>query len=278
MILSISPLLTLIGVSALVIDLFVTRYISRRRVQIMRVISRDSGVLSGTTASILNVMETIKAGGAEEGVFAQWTGMQACVMAGQAKISRMNAFIGSLPTLLLNLSNVVLVAMGALLIINGELTTGMLLALQSLLQSFMTPAQQLIAAGQEMTEMHSNMERIEDVSNYEQDPVFAEPHGDLITEPLTGHVSIRPITFGYSKQAAPLLKEFSLELTPGRKVALVGSSGCGKSNIAKLLAGLYQPWDGEIFSMASLNLPTTEQPPPPLWRWLIRTSSCFLAR
>lgn len=246
MMLSISPLLTLIGVSALVIDLFVARYISRRRVQITRVISRDSGVLSGTTASILNVMETIKASGAEEGVFAQWTGMQASVMAGQARISRMNTFIGSLPTLLLNLSNVVLVALGALLIINGELTTGMLLALQSLLQSFMTPAQQLIAAGQEMTEMHSSMERIEDVTNYEQDPVFAEPQGELITEPLTGHVSIRHITFGYSKQAVPLLKDFSLELTPGRKVALVGSSGCGKSTIAKLLAGLYQPWDGEI--------------------------------
>lgn len=246
MMLSISPLLTLIGVSALLIDLFVARCISRKRVQITRVISRDTGVLSGTTASILNVMETIKASGAEEGVFAQWTGMQASVMAGQAKISRINTFLGTIPSLLLNLSNVVLVALGALLIINGKLSTGLLLALQSLLQSFITPAEQLIAAGQEMTEMKSSMERIEDVTNYQQDPVFDAPKGDLITDTLSGHVSIRHMTFGYSRQSPPLLKDFSLELTPGRKVALVGSSGCGKSTIAKLVAGLYQPWEGEI--------------------------------
>lgn len=246
MMLSISPVLTLIGVSALVLDLFVAQYISRRRVEITRVIARDSGVLSGSTAGILNVMETIKASGAEEGVFAQWTGMQAAVMAGQAKISKINTYLGTLPGLLLNIANVVLVALGALLIIDGELTTGMLLALQSLLQSFITPAEQLIAAGQEMTEMRSGMERIEDVTNYEEDAVFAVGEDERIVAPMTGNVSIRNVTFGYSKQAAPVLKDFSLELTPGRKVALVGSSGCGKSTIARLVAGLYQPWEGEI--------------------------------
>ena len=242
MMLSISPVLTLIGVSALVLDLFVAQCISRRRVEI----TRDSGVLSGSTAGILNVMETIKASGAEEGVFAQWTGMQAAVMAGQAKIAKINTYLGTLPGLLLNIANVVLVALGALLIIDGELTTGMLLALQSLLQSFITPASQLIAAGQEMTEMRSGMERIEDVTNYEEDAVFAVGEDERIVAPMTGNVSIRNVTFGYSKQAAPVLKDFSLELTPGRKVALVGSSGCGKSTIARLVAGLYQPWEGEI--------------------------------
>ena len=247
MMLSISPLLTLVGVSALVIDLFAAQYISHKRVEIARVVARDSGVLNGTTAGILNVMETIKASGSENGVFAQWTGMQAAMMAGQAKISRINTYWGSIPQLLLNISNVALVALGALLIIQGELTTGMLLALQSLLQSFITPAEQLIAAGQEMTEMRSSMERIEDVTNYETDTVFdGEYAQNRLTTPLSGHVSIRNVTFGYSAQAAPVIKDFSLELTPGRKVALVGSSGCGKSTISKLVAGLYQPWEGEI--------------------------------
>ena len=244
MMLSISPVLTLIGVSALVLDLFVAQCIARKRVEITRIISRDTGVLSGSTAGILNVMETIKASGAEDGVFAQWTGMQSAVMAGQAKIARINTYLGSIPGLLLSISNVLLVALGALLIIRGQLTTGMLLALQSLLQSFITPAEQLIAAGQEMTEMRSSMERIEDVTNYEQDAVFDAQGQDCST--LSGHVSIRHVTFGYSRQGAPVVKDFSLELTPGRKVALVGSSGCGKSTISRLVAGLYQPWEGEI--------------------------------
>ena len=246
MMLSISPVLTLIGLSALVLDLIVAQMISRKRVEITRVITRDAGVLSGTTAGMLNVMETIKASGAEEGMFAQWTGMQAAVMAGQAKISRVNTILGAVPGLLLNLSNVVLVALGALLIIRGELTVGMLLALQSLLQSFISPAEQLIAAGQEMTEMRTSMERIEDVTNYEEDPVFTRTAPKQTATPMTGRVSIRNVTFGYSTQAAPVVKDFSLELMPGRKVALVGASGCGKSTIARLVAGLYQPWEGEI--------------------------------
>lgn len=247
MMLSISPVLTLIGVSALVIDLFAAQYISRRRVTTARVIARDSGMLSGTTASILGMMETIKASGAEEGVYGRWTGMQAAMVCGQAKISRLNTYWGSIPQLLLNISNVLLLALGALLIIRGELTTGALLALQSLLQSFITPAEQLIAAGQEITEMRSSMERIEDVTNYDVDEVFADQQAqDKTASPITGHISIRHVTFGYSRQAAPVIKDFSLELTPGRKVALVGSSGCGKSTMSKLVAGLYQPWEGEI--------------------------------
>ena len=245
MMLSISPVLTLIGVSALLVDLLAAQYISRRRMSAARVIARDSGMLSGSTASILGMMETIKASGAEDGVYARWTGMQAAMVSGQAKIARLNTYWGGIPQLLLNASNVLLVALGALLIIRGELTTGMLLALQSLLQSLITPAEQLIAAGQELTEMRSSMERIEDVTNYETDPVF-EHAPDRCVSPITGEVSLRHVTFGYSRQAEPVIRDFSLELTPGRKVALVGASGCGKSTVSKLVAGLYQPWEGEI--------------------------------
>ena len=244
--LSISPLLTLIGLSSLLINIFVAQIISKKRVNISRAISRDSGALYGKTASILSVMETIKASGAEEGMFSQWTGAQAKVMAGQTKISRLNSFLGSVPNLLGNLSNAALLAVGTLLIIRGELTSGMLLSMQSLLQSFMTPSQQLITAGQEISEMRTSMERIEDVMEHEEDPVFTYADDEAAFERISGHISIRNITFGYSTQAPPLIENFSLELTPGRKVALVGGSGCGKSTLSKLVAGIYQPWSGEI--------------------------------
>lgn len=248
MMLSISPVLTLIGVGALVIDLAAAQVISRRRVEMSRVVARDSGMLSGSTASILGMMETVKASGAEDSVFVRWTGLQAAMVSGQAKIVRMNTYWSGIPQLLLNLSNVLLVSLGALLIIRGKLTTGLLLALQSLLQSLITPGEQLIAAGQELTEMRSSMERIEDVTNHEVDAVFADasaPEEKLVSMER-GQVSLRNVTFGYSKQAEPVIRDFSLDLEPGRKVALVGASGCGKSTVAKLVAGLYQPWEGEI--------------------------------
>lgn len=261
--LSISPALTLIGLAALFANVLLAQAISRKRVQLSRSVARDSGNLSGSTSSIFNVIESIKASGTEDGVFGIWAGMQASVVSGQARMAKLNIYGGSIPQLLMDVANAVLLALGALLIMQGHLTSGMFLAFQSLMQSFMSPAQQLISAGQSFIEMRTNMERVEDVTNHETDPAFAgEPEcegesegaagkragdaAELTDREPSGRVSMRNVTFGYSPLAEPLVRDLSLELEPGKSVALVGSSGCGKSTVAKLLANLHQPWSGEI--------------------------------
>lgn len=283
--LAISPALTLIGASALLLDVLVAQAVSKKRVRLSRSVARDGGNLNGSTSAIFNVIESIKASGAENGVFAQWAGLQSSLLSGQAAVSKLGVFWGSVPQLVMDLANAALLALGALLIMQGQMTSGLFLAFQSLMQSFVKPAQQLISVSQKFIEMRTDMERIEDVTNHELDPVFTckrldatpkteagtarETRGNAFAgegasigagtgstiesevkresaENLTGRASMRNVTFGYSPLADPLLKGFSLELAPGRSVALVGPSGCGKSTVAKLLAGLYQPWSGEV--------------------------------
>lgn len=92
------------------------------------------------------------------------------------------------------------------------------------------------------------MERIEDVMEYPEDKNGASKSTIKaeVYNKLSGDIELRNVTFGYSRLAEPLIKDFSLKLSPGMRIAFVGESGCGKSTLAKILSGLYDPWEGEI--------------------------------
>ena len=251
-----SPLLTLVGISSVLINLFMSGYISKKRVNITRVAMRDKGKLSGATMGALDMIETIKASGAENGYYEKWSGYQASVNTQNIRFVKLNQYLGMVPTAVSTVLNVVILILGVWLTMEGEFTVGMITAFQGFLASFTGPANQLIAAGQTIQEMRTDMERVEDVMKYPDDPVF-----DISTETgstaedvraeeeynkLSGNLSMRHVTFGYSKLAPPIIEDFNLELAPGQRVAFVGFSGCGKSTLAKLISGLYQPWSGEI--------------------------------
>ena len=112
----------------------------------------------------------------------------------------------------------------------------------------MMPASQLMFAWQTLQETRTQMERIEDIMQYPTDVACGNDCFDENEEysKLSGCVEIKNVTFGYSRLADPLIKDFSLSLKQGSRVAFVGTSGCGKSTLSKLISGLYQPWSGEI--------------------------------
>jgi ABC-type bacteriocin/lantibiotic exporter with double-glycine peptidase domain len=94
--------------------------------------------------------------------------------------------------------------------------------------------------------MRTSMERVQDVLEHPADRSDCERREPPASSKLSGEIEIDHVSFGYSPLEPPLIKDFSLKLNQGAWVALVGSSGSGKSTIAKLVSGLYEPWEGEI--------------------------------
>ena len=269
-----SLLLTLVGVTSVVIQLILSKVIADRRVNITRVMMRDRGKLSGLTVSGMEMIESIKASGAETGYFEKWSGYQALVNTQIVNFGKVDFYLGTIPVLVSDTLSVLITVLGVWLVIRGEFTPGMVFAFQGFLSSFMSPAQSLISSGQQLQEMRTNMERIEDVMEYPDDPVMinesametdsvmenelametdsvmenspaAETENRVYTK-LSGNLVMRGVTFGYSPLDEPLIRDFHLELKSGNSVALVGASGCGKSTLSKLISNLYQPWSGEI--------------------------------
>ena len=246
-ILRFSVALTLIGVTGMVINILVNRYISGKRINISRVQMRDEAKLASTTLAGIEMIETIKASGAENGFFEKWAGYQASVNSQNVKALKMNEYYGLIPQLVSTLVNMGILALGMFLILQGEFTVGLLFAFQMMLTAFMNPVMELANAGTTIREMRTNMERIEDVLEYPVDVEYpAEYPADVSYDKLSGNLELRNVTFGYSRLAPPLIENFSMTLKAGQKVAFVGSSGCGKSTLSKLISGLYKPWSGEI--------------------------------
>lgn len=239
-------MLTIIGLASIAINTLVSRFISKKRINITRVAMRDSAKLTSATIAGIEMIETIKSSGAENGYFKKWSGYQASVNSQQVKYLKLNQYLGMIPLFVTTLANNAVLFLGVWLAMQNQFTVGMIMAFQGFLTAFMTPAATLISAGQTLQEMRTQMERVDDVMEYPDDKVFEEgdPSGEM--KKLSGNIELKHVTFGYSPLADPLIKDFNMTVTPGECVAIVGASGCGKSTISKLIAGLYHPWKGEI--------------------------------
>ena len=242
--------LTLIGVVAAVINLILLQHISRRRKDENVRLLQEKGKLIGVSMSALQMIETMKATGSENDYFSRWAGYQAKVINAEQNFGVSSHTLSSLPPLLTAITSVAVLSLGGLRVMNGVLTIGMLISFQVLMMSFIEPVNRLIDLGGTLQEVQGDLGRLDDVLNYRTDALTggAGLTEALPVEPrkLEGALEIRNLTFGYSRLEAPLLVNFSLSLQPGRRTALVGSSGSGKSTVARLVAGLYEPWSGQI--------------------------------
>ncbi len=244
--------LTIIGVTFAVINLYALKIISAKREALNQIIVQNTGRATSISVDGLKSIETIKASASENDFFSTWAGYQTNMINNQQKLGFTNQFLNVLPTFLQNLNTIILICLGAALVIYGSLTIGLLIAFQSLMGNFTQPLSQILDNGGQLQDASSSLTTIKDATDVPEDTSFTRKDFRPITNILpddakfNGELELKNIKFGYNKYGPPLFENFSLTIKAGQSVALVGSSGSGKSTVAKLILGIHKIWDGEI--------------------------------
>jgi NHLM bacteriocin system ABC transporter peptidase/ATP-binding protein len=242
------PLLTALGVLIALLNIVTLRYVSRRRTDANQRLLSDQAKLASTAFSGLRMIENLKATGGESGFFTRWSGFQARLINGEQELGIWTEVVAAVPPILSAINLAVILSVGGFRTLDGSLTIGALIAFQAWMASFIAPVNQVVNLGSRLQQSEGDMTRLDDVLSYPLDRL-AEPDTEDMAEVggnLTGQLELRNVSFGYSRFDPPLIQDFALTLKPGARVALVGGSGSGKSTIAKLVSGLYEPWSGEI--------------------------------
>ena len=227
-----------------------------------RTLERDIGLGAGTLSAGLTAIETVKSSGRENDLFARIADANARTATSAQALEGLSTTLTAAPEFLVSLLvSAIVLAFGGWQVMQGHITIGSLLAFQAILVVAMGPVLELASLGQEIQSLNATMARIDDVLRHPRDPLalpvepvepVAVAHGadvsvlDQQAAPAADALEFRNVVFGYSEADEPLIRDFTLRIAPGHRVAIVGATGSGKSTAAKLASGLYLPWSGEV--------------------------------
>ncbi|WP_225846797.1 NHLP family bacteriocin export ABC transporter peptidase/permease/ATPase subunit [Streptomyces sp. HPF1205] len=241
------PQLTVVGVAVALLNVVAIRIVVRLRSTGTHKLRADTARLTSTSYGGLQLIETLKATGAENGFFRRWAGQHAATLDTQQRLGVPSAALAVVAPTLAALNSALILLIGGRRAVQGGISIGLLVAFQALVTSFTAPVTRLGGVAGRVQDLAADVTRLKDVESFPADDLYtrARPDGAGARR-LSGHVTLENVTFGYSPLDKPLLTGFSLSVGPGRQVALVGGSGSGKSTVSRLISGLYRPWEGEV--------------------------------
>ena len=251
-----SPWLGLLVLTTTMINAAVVKANLRLQKDSNLMLQKDGAKAVGVTIAAISNIETVKSAGLEQEIFRRYSGYQSRLLNTFERLQLRNARIRVVPNALTTLNEVAIFVLGFFLVIQGELTLGMLLAAQTIALSLKTQIDRVINFIQQLPTFEAEVLRLEDVLEQPHDPLLSQTNNNNWNQAnnhLSGEIILKNVSFGFVAVKDPLIQNFNLTIHPGQRIALIGGSGSGKSTLAKLIAGLHQPTTGEIlFDGASL--------------------------
>ncbi|MBR1909559.1 MAG: NHLP family bacteriocin export ABC transporter peptidase/permease/ATPase subunit [Lachnospiraceae bacterium] len=242
-----SPALSAIGVLFSAVSVTIALIVSTKIRNMAIKFGMDTGKLVGSLYNGLGSSASLKAVGAENEFAGRVLGYYAEVNSNDQKLGRMQSMMNIIPKSVSSLNNVVLLILGSVYVVKGELTPGMMMSFTGFLASFSKPFESIVTFVRGMQQVKNDMARVEDIMNYAESDSYNEKKDERLSgQKLTGEVLMEDISFSYGKLDKPFIRRFNMHVRPGGSVAIVGGSGSGKSTISKLASGLYTPWTGRI--------------------------------
>ncbi len=247
--------LIVLGLAALYAGL--SHAIMRLGAERMYSLRRERGLLVGIGLQMLSHADNLRMIGADDRMYSRWSGQQSLELNMRQRASELDHLGSALSGLAAAMVSAAILAFGAIRVMSGDMTLGAWAGFYVLAAMFFAPVGRFVALANRRQSLETDMHRLGDLAEAVAEvvpaPLSQDPHRgeDSISTfngrlQLAGQVELRNITFGYNRSKPPLIKDFNLRIRPGQRVAIVGPSGSGKSTVSRLVAGLNEPWAGEI--------------------------------
>ncbi len=268
------PFLTAVTLVILVVNAVVVRQVFRRRGPHQNAVLDASVDLDAITVAGIEAAESIKATASKHEYFVAWSAQRQRLAVATSRLGLVSQVLAAIPTMVQVVALAVVVSVGALQVMNGDITLGTLVAFQGLLAAVLVPVNQLSYSGVLIQNMAGQVQQRNEVlfepvdielavasvvPSSQLTPLTPSPLTPSLTPspqtPLTpsfgagrlsGSVQVRGLTFGFDPAGPALIEGLDLDVSAGRRLALVGRSGSGKSTVARLLTGQLEPWAGSV--------------------------------
>lgn len=246
----ISPWLAFMVLVMMLANLLLNWWLTDLRYDANRRLAIEKGKTQGKGLQGINNIETLKASGLEFDFLSQWQGSFGNVVVQSQELGRQIAWSSIAAGGTSFLLNALIITVGGLLIIAGDMSLGTLVAFQFLQGQLIAPINTLPQLNSTLQQLIGDLGRLDDIRSSQDDSLVRSfavtDHEQPDPEPLSGAIELRDVSFSFDAISSPFISHLNLSIPAGSQLAIVGGSGSGKTTLIRLIAGLYQPSNGEV--------------------------------